>query len=52
MSEKFGLDWKEYDFQRMQDFILIQNIINKDNGNNGAHTIDSSKMNRTSNQSP
>jgi hypothetical protein len=50
MSEKFGLDWKEYDFQRMQDFILIQNIINKDNGTNGTHTTDSRKMNRDGNQ--
>ncbi len=49
MSEKFGLDWKEYDFQRMQDFILIQNIINKDNGRDTTHTIDSRKMNRNSN---
>lgn len=26
MSEKFGLDWKEYDNQRMQEFIAIMGL--------------------------
>lgn len=43
MSEKFGLDWQKYDYQRMQDFILIQNIINKptkDVSTNGTRITD------------
>lgn len=53
MSEKFGLDWMNYDFQRMQDFILIQNIINKpkkDGSSNGTHPVNSRQVNRDGNQ--
>jgi len=45
MSEKFGLDWQEYDNERMQDFILIQNIINKKDGNNGTRALDGRQRN-------
>jgi len=46
MSEKFWLDWKLYDNQRILDFILISNIIEKENGNrNKTNTGNSSKMN-------
>lgn len=31
MSEKFGLDWKEYELKRMASFIIIMNEINKIN---------------------
>jgi hypothetical protein len=27
MSEKFGLDWMEYDNQRILDLMLVENII-------------------------
>lgn len=26
MSEKFGLDWKEYDHERMQTFMIIMGL--------------------------
>lgn len=46
MSEKFWLDRRLYDNQRMLDFILISNIIEKENGNrNKASTRDTGKMN-------
>ena len=47
MSEKFWLDWKEYDYQRMQDFILVHNITNKPtkDGGNSAGTQDGRRMN-------
>ncbi len=52
MSEKFGLDWMNYDHQRMQDFILIQNIINKtkkDGSPNGTHPVNGRQGNRDGN---
>jgi hypothetical protein len=49
MSEKFGLDWKQYDYQRMQDFILIHNIQQKDVSSNGTSTTNSRKVNRDGN---
>jgi len=27
MSERFGLDWKEYESERMKEFLLITQII-------------------------
>jgi len=47
MSEKFWLDRKLYENQRMLNFILISNMIEKENGNNKhkANTGNSSKMN-------
>lgn len=51
MSEKFGLDWENYDYQRMKDLMLIHHIINnpKDASSNRTSTTDSRKMNRDGN---
>lgn len=27
MSEKYGLDWMDYDYQRILDLMLVENII-------------------------
>jgi len=29
MSEKFGLDWKEYELQRISDLLLTEQIKNE-----------------------
>lgn len=50
MSKEFWLDWKNYDFERMSDFILIWNIIDKkrENGYNRSSFKNNGWMNSAS----
>jgi len=42
MSKELGLDWAEYEYERIHEFRLIMSISNKlknqDNGRNGSNT--------------